>query len=131
MTGKISQIPFKILTEEETSPQSVSEVTAPESHDAKGAPVPRGVSDSKTGSIRSCELCKTCNRDALNCTGHIGQIFPKEPALNILVLPLVVGEFNDFCGECGTLKEVKHDAQDSENNSEKITAVLLLIKPNN
>jgi len=108
MSNIIKSLSFNILTREEILKKSVVEINIPESYDAKGVPVPNGISDLRLGSIRYHEFCKTCNKDIIECNGHFGHIMLKKPVFNIMVLKGVADVLNSICTNCGIKKDKEY-----------------------
>ncbi len=102
-TKKIAGIKFSLWSPKEIRKYSVLEVTAPETYNEDGIPVPGGLMDSKLGVIEPGQKCGTCGNTSDRCPGHFGHIELAVPVIHIAFVKDVHKLLVSTCRNCGRL----------------------------
>jgi DNA-directed RNA polymerase subunit A' len=102
-TKSISSMRFSVFSPNEIRKYSVLEITAPETYDDDGIPVPGGLMDSKLGTIEPGQKCATCGNTAARCPGHFGHIELAEPVVHISFVEDIYRLLQVTCRSCGRI----------------------------
>ena len=94
---EITDITYVMMSHEELEKAAVYEV---ENKNDSGL---YSVNDPRGGTVDLHHLCNTCQRDNLECPGHLGIIKLNEPILHPLVIREIYYILTSVCGSCGGL----------------------------
>lgn len=94
---------FSNYTSEEIRRLSVKELTASQSIDRLGAPVPGGPYDLALGPFDKNDRCFTCGQGFVACPGHLGHISLVLPVYNPVFFRNLVNVLRGCCLHCHTI----------------------------
>uniref|UniRef100_H2Z3P3 DNA-directed RNA polymerase subunit n=1 Tax=Ciona savignyi TaxID=51511 RepID=H2Z3P3_CIOSA len=99
----LSSIKFSCYNADEIRQLSVKRVTNPHSLDALLNPTEGGLYDAAYGASSRDELCSTCGKGSVQCTGHMGHIELPLPVYHPLFFKTLIYLLRGSCMKCQKL----------------------------
>jgi len=96
----IGSLRFSLLSPSETRAYSVVEITAPETYDRDGLPIPGGLMDLRLGVLEPGQKCATCGNTSAGCPGHFGHIELADPVIHVAFVEDIHTILSTTCGMC-------------------------------
>lgn len=93
----ITDVTFTIMTHEELERESVFEVKNKEQSGLFSVNDPRG------GIVDQHVSCVTCQKDYLECSGHLGMLRLYQPIVHPMMRKELIHVLNSVCASCGSL----------------------------
>ncbi|KAK7444863.1 hypothetical protein BaRGS_00040387 [Batillaria attramentaria] len=100
ITKRLSQMGFRVYSQEEILGLSIKEITNPQLFDTLQLPTVGGLYDPALGPTRHDDICDTCGQSSKHCPGHMGHIKLALPVFNPVFFKTLFKILQGTCLTC-------------------------------